>query len=162
MEPPDRSLQSTALVHEAYLRLAGNPAIALEDEEHLKAAAAQAIHWVLVDHARRRLSARRGAGERPLPLDSVDPARPAADAELVALDDCLRRLELIDRRKYEVVVLRYFGGLTIDETCKALGISPATLKRDWSFARAWLLTNLQESYRGSSAGRRQEPGKAGE
>ncbi len=142
--PGEISLQATALVHEVYLRLVAKPNAVWNDRQHLLAAAAQVIRWILVDRARARTADRRGGGRRPELIDetAVEGVAPK-DEEMLALDAQLEKLRAEDRRKYEVVMLRFFGGLSIEETAEALDISPATVKREWNFARAWLLVNLQ-------------------
>jgi RNA polymerase sigma factor (TIGR02999 family) len=141
--PGEVSLQATALVHEVYLRMLAKPNALWNDRQHLLAAAAQVIRWILVDRARARFAGRRGGGERPEPLDeALAGAAVSQDEEILALDSVLEKLRAEDPRKYEVVMLRYFGGLSIEETAEALGISPATVKREWNFARAWLMVKL--------------------
>ena len=141
--PNEVSLQATALVHEVYLRLLEKPNALWNDRQHLMAAAAQVIRWILVDRARARMAGRRGGGQRPEPIDeaSAGSAGPR-DEEILALDIALEKLRAESPRKYEVVMLRYFGGLSIEETAEVLDISPATVKREWNFTRAWLVINL--------------------
>jgi RNA polymerase sigma factor (TIGR02999 family) len=141
-ERPGRTLQTTALVHEAYLRLVDVRRIRWESRAHFLSVAAAAMRRILVDAARRRGAAKRGGGRAPVPLDDV--ALPSSDrgASLVALDDALTSLSAIDPRKGRVVELRYFGGLTVAETAAVLRISPETVQRDWRVARAWLLRAL--------------------
>jgi RNA polymerase sigma factor (TIGR02999 family) len=143
LERPDHTLQPTALVHEAYLRLAGQRASRLNNRTHFYGAAAQVMRRVLVDHARHRSAAkRRGAGlEAPLPAVTLDVA-PDLMVDLVALDDALGRLAAFAPDRAKVVELRYFGGLSIDETAEYLGLGPATVKRRWNYARAWLYRAL--------------------
>jgi RNA polymerase sigma factor (TIGR02999 family) len=137
-ERAGHSLQPTALVHDAYVRLAGGNAVAWQNRAQLFAIAAQAMRHVLVDHARGRLRAKRGAGAAHVTLADEALGAGEPDADLVALDDALGALETVDPQKSRIIELRYFAGLTIEETAEALGLSPATVKRDWTFARAWL------------------------
>jgi RNA polymerase sigma factor (TIGR02999 family) len=145
-ERPDHTLQATALVHEAYLRLVGEQGINWQNRAHFFGIAAARMRQILVEHARSRYAAKRGGGEYLLSLSEVDPPAEKRDVNLLALDDALQRLEAFDPQRARLVELRYFGGLTIEETAEVLRISPATVKRDWSLARAWLrseITNLQ-------------------
>jgi RNA polymerase sigma factor (TIGR02999 family) len=144
-ERPDHTLQATALVHEAYLRLVGEQGANWQNRAHFFAIAAARMRQILVDHARSRYAAKRGGGEYLLlSLSEVDPPAKERDIKLLALDDALQRLEAFDSQKVRLVELRYFGGLTIEETAEVLKISPATVKRDWSLARAWLRTEITE------------------
>lgn len=137
------SLQATALVHEVYLRMLEKPNALWNDRQHLMAAAAQVIRWILVDRARARMAGRRGGGVRPEPIDEATcGAATSQDEQILALDAELKKLRAEDPRKYEVVMLRYFAGLSIEETAEALEISPATVKREWNFTRARLMVNL--------------------
>jgi RNA polymerase sigma factor (TIGR02999 family) len=143
-EKPGQTLQPTALVHEAYLRLAGTPNGAWENRAHFFGAAARAIRCILIDRSRARRSARRGEGVDPLSLEDVDVAggcEPGPD--LLDLDAALGRLALLDPHKARVVELRFFGGLSIEETAEVLAVSAATVKRDWLVARAWLHRELR-------------------
>jgi RNA polymerase sigma factor (TIGR02999 family) len=137
-ERPGHTLTPTALVNEAYLRLVDQRLPALEGRKHFYAIAARVMRQVLVDHARSRKAAKRNAGRAPLPLDEAPPIGNERGDELVALDDALSTLAGIDPGKARLVELRYFTGLTIEETAEMLGVSPATVKRDWALARAWL------------------------
>jgi RNA polymerase sigma-70 factor, ECF subfamily len=137
-ERDGHSLQTTALVNEAYLRLVAYRRVRARDRSHFFAIAAQAMRRILIERARARGAAKRDVGGEPLPLDSAaDRAGVRAD-ELVALDEALKRLAAFDPRKAQVVELKYFGGLTNDETAAVLEISGATVEREWSAARAWL------------------------
>ena len=142
-EAPGQTLDATALVHEAYLRLVG-PADARrwQDRGHFFAAAAQAMRNLLVDHARRKRRDKHGGGRRRVELDESVPASPGAEPDLLALDEALTRLAAADPEAAAVVQLRYFGGLSIEEAAEALGTSRATAYRHWAFARAWLLHEL--------------------
>lgn len=133
-ERPDHTLQPTALVHEAYLKLAGGAARPYADRGHFFRVAARAMRQVLVDHARARRAAKRDAvAGGPI----TEPAGPGLD-DLLAVDAALEKLARLDPRQARVIELRFFAGLGIDETASALGVSPATVKRDWMVARAWL------------------------
>jgi RNA polymerase sigma factor (TIGR02999 family) len=140
----NHTLNTTALVHEAYVRLVGQSRIEVEDRAHFRALAAQAMRHILCDYARDRTTRKRGGDLEALPLDELKvlPDQLAFTAEqshtLLALDDALARLEEIDPRQARVVECRFFGGLTIAESAAALGISPRTVKRDWAMAQAWL------------------------
>jgi RNA polymerase sigma factor (TIGR02999 family) len=140
-ERPDHSLQTTALIHEAYLRLVGAD-VAWEGHGHFLAVAAQTMRRILVDHARGRGRAKRGGGERPVALDEALVVSPDRGADLLALDEALERLSALDERKARAVELHYFGGLTYAETAAALQVSPATIDRELRVAKAWLLQEL--------------------
>jgi RNA polymerase sigma factor (TIGR02999 family) len=139
-ERPDHTLQPTALVHEAYLRLADEPDARWESRAHFLAVAAQAMRRILVDHARGRNALKRGQGEPHQPLDGVEVEAVGSltTIDLLALDDALGRLASLDPRQARVVELRFFGGLTIEETAAVTGLSDRTVKREWQMARAWL------------------------
>ena len=144
-ERPDHTLQPTALVHEAYLRLVDETGIDWQNRAHFFGIAAVRMRHILVEHARGRQAAKRGGpggGEYRLSLSKADRLAEKRDVNLLALDDALQRLERLDTQKVRVVELRYFGGLTIEETAEVLQVSPATVKRDWSMARAWLRSEL--------------------
>jgi RNA polymerase sigma factor (TIGR02999 family) len=142
-EKPGQTLQATALVHEAYLRLVDVDKVQhFNSRGHFFAAAAEALRRILVDHARQRRSQRRGGKALRHSLASIDPAMPAPDEELLALDEALQRLEKLDPRKAELVKLRYFAGMTIPEAAQALGVSVPTANRYWAYARAWLHEEL--------------------
>ena len=146
-ETPGQTLSATALVHEAYLVLGKSDEAQWDNKGHFYVAAAEAMRRILIGRARRRKAAKRGGGVRPVPLadDSINaPAAAVDEEEFIALDDALNRLALNHERKVQVVNLRYFAGLSIDETAEALEISPATAKRDWLFARAWLHRELSK------------------
>ena len=137
-EPAGQTLQPTALVHEAYLRLLGNQSATWENRAHFFGAAAIAMRRILVERARRRRAARHGGGQERVTLDEeVVPSDPPR-ADLLALDEALSRLESSDERASRVVHLRYFAGLGIEETAELLGVSAATVTREWNYARAWL------------------------
>ena len=146
-EREGHTLATTALVHEAYLRLVDTTQVAWADRAHFFAVASQAMRRVLVDWARARARHKRGGGIHPVSLDALAggpdvPAEDRADAVL-ALDEALERLAHLDARKARVVECRYIAGLTIEETAEALGVSPATVKTDWAMARAFLLRDLE-------------------
>jgi RNA polymerase sigma factor (TIGR02999 family) len=144
-EAPGHTLQPTALVHEAYIRLVdGARAQAWDSRGHFFAAAAEAMRRILVDHARQRRSQRRGGAAKRQSLAAHEPATPARDDELLAVDEALERLHQIDPPKAELVKLRYFAGLTIPEAAQALGISVPTANRYWAYARAWLHEELAD------------------
>jgi len=136
-ERPEHTLQPTALVNEAYLRLVDQKNVNWRSRGHFFGIAAQIMRRILVDHARKRQSEKRGGGEALIPFDDAK-GGPAKARELVALDDALTDFAAIDPRSAKIVELRQFGGLSIDETADVLDISPATVKRDWTAAKAWL------------------------
>jgi RNA polymerase sigma factor (TIGR02999 family) len=142
-ERPDHTLETSALVHEAYVKLVGLDRISWQNRAHFLAVASQAMRRVLVDHAVTRHAKKRGGVHRKVPLDDVDPGQAQPVETLVALDTALHRLEKLDPRLSRVVECRYFGGMSIEEAAEALQVSPATIKRDWSVARAWLNRELQ-------------------
>ena len=144
-ERPDHTLQPTALVHEAYLRLAGIRDMELRNRAHFYGAAARIMRRVLVDHSRQRHALKRG-GPAPavVPFDEAIETPIDGSADLVALDEALGALEAIAPERARVVELRYFGGLSVDETADYLGVAPATVKRHWAFARAWLFKRLSD------------------
>jgi RNA polymerase sigma factor (TIGR02999 family) len=141
-ERENHTLQTSALVNEAYLRLADHRNIDWQNRAHFFGVAAHAMRHVLVDHARSRDRLKRGGGALKVALDEAVDVADEEAAELVALDDALRSLAAFDERKARVVELRYFGGLTTEEAAEVLGESPATVERDWSAARAWLMREL--------------------
>ncbi len=144
-ERPGHTLGTTALVHEAYLKLVGQTRVAWKGRAHFFAVASQAMRRILVDYARRRQAEKRGAGAAKVPFeDAVVMADTRAD-DLVALDAALETLETIDPRQARVVEYRFFGGLTIEETAAVLDVSPATVKREWTMAKAWLHATMSQS-----------------
>ncbi len=144
-ERPGRTLQTTALVNEAYLRLVDTRRVRWQSRAHFLGVAAQAMRRVLVDAARARGARKRGSAEPPVSLDDALLAAPERSASLVALDDALTALADVDPRKSQVVELRYFAGLSVAETAAVVGVSPETVQRDWRVAKAWLLRELSES-----------------
>jgi RNA polymerase sigma factor (TIGR02999 family) len=138
-ERPGHTLQTSALINEAYIRLIDHKGMRWQNRAHFYAVAAQAMRRVLVDYARSRGYIKRGGGAHIVELDkAVNLARKQA-TELIALDDALSDLASIDPRKSKIVEMRYFGGMSVEETAEALGLSPITIMRDWSTAKAWLL-----------------------
>ncbi len=144
-ERPDHTLQPTALIHEAFLRLRGQKNGKWESREEFIGAAIHMIRRILVDHARRHLAVKRGGGERPSTLDEGAVAAEVKDARIVALDEALMRLGTLDARKSQIIELRFFGGLSEAETGDVLGVSARTVRRDWRLARAWLQRELDGS-----------------
>jgi len=132
------TLQPTALVHEAYLRLVGRDSVNWQSRMHFFAAAAQMMRQILVDHARRHIAAKRGGGAITMVLSEELALPQKASLDLLALDDAMQRLAELDARQCQIVELRFFGGLSIAETAQAVDISPATTKREWTTARLWL------------------------
>ena len=137
-ERPDHTLQTTALVHEAYLCLMKQEPVDFENRAHFFAICAQLMRQILVQYARRRNAAKRGGGQYKLTLDGAVVLPDSRSLDLVALDDALHELARLDPQQSRIVELRFFGGLTIEETSHVLGISPATVKRHWTTARIWL------------------------
>ncbi len=141
-ERPDHSLQPTALVHEAYLRLIDQRQVHWQNRAHFFGVAAQMMRRILVDHAKACRRDKRGGGAHKVPLDEASNLIGEGSADLVALDDAMKRLEEIDPRKSRVVELRYFGGLSVEETAQILDISAKTVMRDWNLAKAWLYQEI--------------------
>ncbi len=140
-EHTDQTLQTTALVHEAYLKLIDQRSVNWQNRAHFFAIAAQAMRRILIDNARRRTAGKRGKGEK-ISLEDVATVSTQKHQSLLALDEALHELEKIDPQQSQIIELRYFGGLTIEETATAMDISPATVKREWAMARAWLYKAL--------------------
>ncbi|MEZ4416569.1 MAG: sigma-70 family RNA polymerase sigma factor [Gemmatimonadota bacterium] len=136
--PSSPTVHTTVLVHEAYLKLAGGSGMAFEDRGHLYRVAGRAMRQILLDQARRRLAQKRGGGARPVDLDAVQVGVDEDAPRLVALDEALSRLQGHNPRLSQVVELRFFAGLSVEETAEALGCSERTVKRDWRLARAFL------------------------
>lgn len=149
-ERAGHTLQPTALVNEVYLRLTGEES--WQNRRHFFGAAAQAMRRVLVDHARKKQADKRGDGLERVTLSDLDVSAPEADLDVLAVNDALEVLAVEDPRLSEVVTLRFFAGMSIEDTARALDRSPATVKRDWAFARAWLYDHV-----GQSTGRSAEP-----
>ena len=142
-ERRDHTLQPTALVHEAYLRLIDQSRVGWRDRVHFFAVAAAMIRRILVDHARSHATAKRGGGRRRIGLEDEAIAAGGPDLDLLALDDALDALGELNERQRKVVEMRYFSGLTIEETAEALGVSPTKAKAEWRMARAWLRRRLE-------------------
>lgn len=138
------TLQPTALVHEAWLRLAGDEAARFESRAHFFGAASEAMRRILIERARRRLAAKRGGGSEPLDVDAIEIPSPVSDDEnLLQVNEALEKFSAIDPRKAELVKLRYFVGLNFEETAAALGIAVPTAKQWWAYARAWLTVEMR-------------------
>jgi RNA polymerase sigma factor (TIGR02999 family) len=142
-EPPGQTLQATALVHEAYVRLVGSEPQNWDSQGHFFAAAAEAMRRILVENARRKRSLKRGGESARIDLDQVDVPMQVKSGELIALDEALVRLAQQDQVKADLVKLRFFAGLTLEQAAKVLGISRATAIRHWSFARSWLFRQVR-------------------
>ncbi len=152
----DETLDTTALVHEAYLKLAGQSAPEWQNRAHFLSVAATAMRQILIDYAKRKCAAKRG-GQRPhVPLHELEsvllqmePSSEVCDEILVALDESLRRLERSNPRQMRIVECRFFGGMSVEDTAEALGVSPATVKRGWGMAQAWLYRDLKQTVEGA-------------
>lgn len=142
----DHTLQTTALVHEAYLKLVEQRSVNWQSRAHFFGVAAQIMRRILVDHARKQMREKRNGGVRALPLMEGLVFTPDSRVNLVELDAALERLAAIDGRQAKIVELRFFGGLTVEEAAEVLGMSAKTVKRDWSMAKAWLHGELKQSY----------------
>ena len=148
----NETLNATALVHEAYLRMVDQTAPQWVSHPHFLAVASTAMRQILLDYAKRMCAVKRGGGRAPVPLHEVEEALRGSgewskteSEALIALDDSLRRLEKHDRRQSRIVECRFFGGMTIEDTAEALGISPATVSRSWAMAQAWLYRDLRQA-----------------
>jgi RNA polymerase sigma factor (TIGR02999 family) len=146
-EAPDHTLQPTALVHEAWLRLVGAEQQTWQNRAHFFGAAAEAMRRILIDRARRKRAMRHGGGQQRVDVDHIEIAAPAEDDQLLAINDALDRLATHDKQKADLVKLRYFVGMTIEEAAQILAISDPTAKRYWAYARAWLYTEIERSGR---------------
>ena len=142
-EPAGHTLQPTALVHEAWLQLVDSPSQSWQNRAHFFGAAAEAMRRILIDRARRKGRQRRGSGAAHLDVDELEIASPAPDDQLLALNDALERFGTLEPQQAELVKLRYFLGLKIEEAAEVLGVSEATAKRWWAYARAWLFQEIQ-------------------
>jgi len=142
LERPDHTLQTTALINEAYLRLVDVRNVRWQNRAHFFALCARLMRRILVDYARTRHYAKRGGGAQPVSLDQSPAVSPAPSTDLVAVDDALHALAEVDARKAQVVELRFFGGLTVEESAEVLKVSPETVRRDWKLAKVWLLREL--------------------
>jgi RNA polymerase sigma-70 factor, ECF subfamily len=145
-ERSDHTLQATALVHEAYLKLVDQRFVDWQSRSHFFGIAAQVMRRILVDHARGHLREKRGGGQRAVPIDEALVFAPEQSLDLVKLDQALERLTKLDPRQGKIVELRFFGGLTVEQTAELLGVSPKTVKRDWSMAKAWLHGDLKQGH----------------
>ncbi len=143
-ERPGHSLQATALVHEAYLRLVGDSGLQWANRAHFFSAAAEAMRRILVDSARKRGRIKRGGDRKKLAMSVADLAATDDPAQILSLDEALQRLEAQDARMSQIVKLRFFSGLSVEETAMAMELSPRTVKREWALARAWLYKALTE------------------
>jgi len=141
-EQPGHALQATALVHEVYLRLVDVDQLTLKNRTHFFAVAAKLMRQILVDHVRRQHADKRGGRATMVSLDDVSPAAQPASVDVLALDQALAALASIDARQSQIVELRFFAGFKIDEAAEALGMSPATVEREWALAKAWLFRRL--------------------
>ena len=143
-ERGSHTLEPTALVHEAYLKLLGQQALGWKSKGHFYAAAAEAMRQILIDHARKKGRKKRGAGQVRLPLDAAELARSGAAEEIVSVDEAIRRLEERDARMAGIVKLRFYAGLSMEETAHALGVTERTVYREWKLARTWLRRWLED------------------
>lgn len=150
-ERPDHTLQATALVHEAYLKLVEQRSVQWQSRAHFFGIAAQLMRRILIDHARGHLREKRDGGQRAISMDDALAFAPEQSMELLRLDESLERLAKMDARQAKIVELRFFGGLTVEQTAELMGISEKTVKRDWSVAKAWLHGDLKADY-GNSPG----------
>jgi len=145
-ERRDHTLQATALVHEAYIKLIAQGNADWQNRVHFFAVASNLMRRILVDYARRQLRAKRGGRQTKLSLDEVVLLSPECPDKMLALDESLTRLEKLDARQSRIVELRYFGGLTVDEAAEVLGVSPTTVRREWTSAKAYLYGELKEGH----------------
>lgn len=145
-QPPDHTLQPTALVHEAYLRLVNQQEAEWTDRAHFLAVAAKAMRNLLIDHARKRKASKRGGGRERVALDAVMDSAAERSIDLLALDEALEELGRLHERQARVVELRFFGGLTVPAAAEVLEVSPASVDNDWRMARAWLTRQLTEEH----------------
>jgi RNA polymerase sigma factor (TIGR02999 family) len=143
-ERDGHTLQTSALINEAYLRLAGQQKVGWQDRSHFFAVVAQVMRHLLIDHARRRRYAKHGGDALQVPIDEASTMSVERATELIALEEALDELAQLDERKSRVVELRYFGGLNLEETAEVLQISPMTVRRDWRAAKAWLFRRIKE------------------
>jgi RNA polymerase sigma factor (TIGR02999 family) len=150
-ERPGHTLQATALVHEAYMKLVGQHSVNWQSRAHFFGVAAQAMRRILVDHARGHIREKRGGGREVVPIEDAIVFSPERSEEFLALDQALQELAVLDARQAKIVELRYFGGLTVEETAEVMAISSKTVKRDWAVAKAWLHGELKARY-GNAAG----------
>ena len=144
-EDPAHTLQTSALINEAYLKLVDQKSVQWQSRAHFFAVAAQVMRHILVDHARTRNYAKRGGGALKLPLDEAAALTEQRATQLVALDDALRDLSALDARKSQIIELRFFGGLSLEETAEVMKISPSTVQREWRAAKAWLHRTMSKA-----------------
>jgi RNA polymerase sigma factor (TIGR02999 family) len=144
-ENPAHTLQTSALINEAYLRLAGQQSVEWQDRAHFFAVAAQVMRHILIDHARRHQVFRRGGGLLRVSLDETAVASHQRALEFMALDDALTKLAAVDARKSQIVEMRFFGGLTVEEIADVMKLSPITIKREWRAAKAWLHLEISQN-----------------
>ena len=144
-ERPDHTLQATALVHEAYLRLVAQQDVHWKSRAHFLGVAAEMMRRILVDHARARLTEKRGGGNSRVPLTEAMAMSSERPAALLALDESLARLAAIDPRQSRIVELRVFAGLPVEEVARVIDVSPATVKREWALAKAWLVREIRQA-----------------
>src|SRR5580765_8097250 len=149
-ENSGHTLQTSALINEAYLRLVNQQPVKWQDRAHFFAVAAQIMRHILIDHARRYRRSKRGGGKEHLPLDERAVVCEERASELMALDEALNRLALIDERKSQIVELRFFGGLTVDEAAEVMNVAPITIMREWRAAKAWLAREVSGEGKGDS------------
>lgn len=157
-EQPGHTLRATALVHEVYLKLAGQPNARWENRAHFFAVASQLMRRILVDYARTQQRIKRGGRQEKISLDEVLLIAPDRTEELLAVHEALAHLEKLDARQGRIVELRYFGGLTLDETAEVLDVSAKTVMREWNVAKAWLYGELKERQRDDARGMEQGKG----
>ena len=141
-ESPNQTLQPTALVHEAWLRLTGDENVKWQGRAHFFGAAAEAMRRILIDNARRKQARRHGGGQQRVDIAEIEVAAPGKEQELLDMNEALEKFAGIDKSKAELVKLRYFAGLTIEESAEVLGISTPTAKRWWTYVRAWLYREM--------------------
>src|SRR5580658_9425268 len=151
-ESPNQTLQPTALVHEAWLRLTGNENVKWDGRAHFFGAAAEAMRRILIDNARRKRALRHGGGQQRLDIADVEIATSGKEDELLAMDEALEKFALEDKQKAELVKLRYFAGLSVEEAAQILGVSIPTAKRWWAYARAWLFEEMKGGCKASEIG----------
>jgi RNA polymerase sigma factor (TIGR02999 family) len=143
-ERADHTLQATALVHEAYMKLIDQREVRWQNRAHFFGVAALAMRRILVNHAKSKGRIKRGGSGRKIELTDAAAVTAEPDLDIIAIDEAMKRLALVDERAARVVELRFFGGMNVEETAEALGIAPATVKRDWTIAHAWLLREIQK------------------
>jgi RNA polymerase sigma-70 factor (ECF subfamily) len=145
-ESPGNTLQPTALVHEAFLKLAQQQRVDWQGRTHVLAIGAKAMRRILVDHAKRKRRVKHGGGLKRIELDEATALSPQRDADLLAVDEALEKLAQIDQRQATIVELRFFGGMTVEEVAEALGVSKRTVEAEWTMVRAWLRRELEKDH----------------